>query len=172
MAKTRAIRIRGKLPSLKLVPREVMRAAMPRIVKAVTAKAQDEAPRRRGFGSSKSIVSRIKGTVVQEGERGIVKALAPHSHLIHFGVKAHSLAPGTGKRRWNKKRNPHKVLKVFGDPGILRRSARHPGHGANPFLTRGLEKSDRDVDKILKSEGDKALAEAVAKATDVIDMVF
>lgn len=163
MAKTRAIRIRGKFPELKRVPEEVLVKAMPRVVQAVTEAAKAGAPKRRGEGSSKSIVRRITGKVEREGLRGVVYARAPHSHLIEFGVQGHALTPGSGKRR---RRKGFRAMTVYGDPGILRRSAQHPGHRAQPFMEPAPEKAQAETNRILQQEGDRALEEAVLNAVE------
>lgn len=163
MAKTRAIKIRGKFPNLRNVPTEVLRKCMPRIVQRVTEQAQTEAPKWRGMTSPKSIVRRITGRVVSKGERGIVKAGAPHSHLMEYGVQPHSLAPGSGKRR---KRRGFRAMLIYGDLEIMRRGAWHPGIKPNPFMERAVPNSQSDVNRILQQEGDRAFEEAVLTAVE------
>lgn len=163
---TFVIKIKGKFPNLAKVPQEILVAAMPRVVEKVTAQAKENAPKGRGMGSSKSIVRRITGKVVKQGERGIVNARAPHSIWFERGVEPHSLAPGAGKKRWNKKRNPHKILKINGDPGIIRRGAWHPGFAARPFMEPAIEQSQSGVNRILQAEGDRAFEQAVINAVE------
>lgn len=167
MARRKAFRIYGDIPNLLAVPPAVRRAALPEIVAEGERIAKEEAPKGRGAGSPKSIVSRIKGTVEREAAIGHIRSRAPHSHLIEFGVSGHSLVPGSGKRRWSKKRNPHKVIKVNGDPSIIRRGAFHGGSGANPFMERTQEQLPAVADKALQHVGERELEKCIQRGVEL-----
>lgn len=129
----------------------IKRMALPEIVQKVAVRhIQDAAPKRRGLSSPKSIASRIKGTVTVQWEQGIVKAGAPHSHLLEFGVRPHSLA--------GKKRKRGHAMKIMGDPNIIRRGAWHPGISARPFMQKGLDAAQDDIEDVLQREALKAFS--------------
>jgi HK97 gp10 family phage protein len=133
------VRIDGKIPALDKVPAAIQRAAMPDIVAVVAAKARELAPRRTG-----ELAGSIDTVVQRAGERGIVRAKAPHAHLVHNGTKPH---PVTGK-----------ALPIPTAEGIIfRRMMTHPGTKANPFLTNALEQVESDIERILGRRGQDAL---------------
>ena len=171
MARRQAFRIKGKVPMLAGFPMRVKVAALPEIVKSAAEHVQDVAPKGRGYASSKSIVSRIKGYVDLTGQQGIVKAGAPHSHLLEFGVGPHSLA--------GKKRKKGHAMTVFGDPSIIRRGANppgtnaagpfwHPGIGARPFMQRGLDAAQGDIEIILQREAEKQFEEYLKSVDELL----
>ena len=168
MGRKKAFRIYGDYPELMGVPEEIKREAMPQVVKHVAEIARAEAPKRAGLSSSKSIVSRIKGSVEKAGLVGRVRAGAPHSHLIEFGTRPHSLASGSGKS----KKKPGSRLKIFGDPSIIRMSAMHPGSAANPFMQRADDKAPPVVERVLMEIGAAALDHSIHKTTDLIKDLF
>jgi len=152
----KAFRLYGDFPNLMAVPAVIRKKVMPEVVKDLTEVAKEEAPKRRGTSSGKSIVSRIKGTVEAGGFVGHIRSLAPHSHLIEFGVNGHSLAP---KRK--RKRNPNKVVLI---PGTgYRHGAMHRGHGKNPFMERTEAQGVKVSEKALFEAATKALAESITK---------
>jgi len=165
MAKRQAFRIRGEVPALAGVPMRIKRMALPEIVEEVAVRhIRDAAPKRRGLSSPKSIASRIKGIVTVPFEKGVVKAGAPHSHLIELGVSAHSLK---GKRR----KRGH-VMKIYGDPNILRRGAWHPGISARPFMQQGLDAAQDDIEGVLQREALKAFSSDMRRVEDIIGLAF
>ena len=162
------IHVKGNIPQLGHVPTSVIRASMPRLVKAVKERAQSEAPKRRGFGDPKSLVSKIGGRVEQAGERGVVYSRAPHSHLIELGVKAHPLESrakvSKGQRLEKRKRKSGaKSAMTINGPGsgILRKTAYHRGSDAHPFMEPAIPNAHNEINRILASEGIKALADSV-----------
>lgn len=174
MAKRRAFRMRGQIPELERWPEDTQRAAMPEIVKITVTHVRAVAPQRRGLSSPKSIVSRIVGRTELDGERGVVAAKAPHSHLLEMGVRPHSLAPGSGKARVNKRRNPRRVMLIPGTgyrTGPLMQPAYwpwHPGLPARPFMQPGLTAAEGDIGDALAQAGREALAKRVRNVTEVI----
>lgn len=160
MAKRRAFRITGKVPALAGVPMRIKREALPLIVKIGARHTALIAPKRRGFSSSKSIASRIKGVVDVPGEWGTVRATAPHSHLLELGVRAHSLA--------GKKRKKGHAMRIFGNPDIIRRKAWHPGFSARPFMQRGLDAAEDDIEGVLQRETLQAFSSDLRSVEDLI----
>jgi hypothetical protein len=167
MAKVTIV-IKGSLPQLAHVPTSVIRASMPRMVKAVKEAAQAEAPKRRGFGNPKSLVSRIGGRVEQGGELGRVWSRAPHSHLIEKGVKAHPLesrAIVKKKVRLEKRKRKSGAKSAMTIPGgggiLLRKTAYHRGSDAHPFMEPAIPNAHSEINHILASEGIKALADSI-----------
>jgi hypothetical protein len=149
MAKRQAFKITGNVPAFAGVPMRIKKQALPEIVKEVAVRhIQAGAPKGRGLSSPKSIASRIKGTITVPFDEGVVKAGAPHSHLLEFGVRPHSLA---GKRR----KKGH-VMKIYGDSEFLRRDAWHPGISARPFMQQGLDAAQDDIEGVLQREALKA----------------
>lgn len=164
MAKRQAFKITGQVPAFAGVPMRIKKMALPEIVKEVAVRhIQDAAPKRRGLSSPKSIASRIKGTITVPFDEGVVKAGAPHSHLLEFGVRAHSLA---GKRR----KKGH-AMKIMGDPNILRRGAWHPGISARPFMQRGLDAAQDDIEDVLQREALRAFATEMRSVEAIIGNV-
>jgi hypothetical protein len=170
MARRQAFRITGNLPALAGVPMRIKREALPLIVKIAAQHTADIAPKRRGFSSSKSIASRIKGVVDVPGEWGSVRATAPHSHLLELGVEAHSLAAGSGKKRRRRKKSG--AMKIFGNPDIIRRGTPtfpwHPGFGARPFMQRGLDAAQDDIEGVLQREALKAFSSDLRRVEDIL----
>jgi len=158
----RAFRIYGDYPELLGVPDAIKRLALPGILKEGKAIAQAEAPTLRGLSSSKSIASRITTGMEKDFAVGHIRARAPHSHLIEFGTRAHSLASGSGKS----KKAKGKAMLIKGDPNIIRRGAWHPGSKANPFMHRTEEQLPPVVDKELLRAGNQALTASLRKVDD------
>lgn len=170
MARRQAFRITGQLPALAGVPMRVKQMALPEIVAVAARHTQDVAPKDRGMSSPKSIVRRIKGFVDVPGEWGSVRATAPHTHLLELGVKAHSLAAGSGKRR--KRRNKSGVMTIYGSPDILRLGAWHPGFSARPFMQRGLDAAEDDIEGVLQRQALEAFASDMRRVEDIIGSVI
>jgi len=166
MAKRQAFRITGQVPALAGVPLRIKREALPEIVRVAAKHTQDVAPKGRGMASPRSIVRRIKGVVDVPGEWGTVRATAPHSHLLEFGVQSHSLRKGARKRSGRRgKPNP---MMIFGDPNIIRRGATHPGFAARPFMQHGLDAAQDDIEGILQREALAAFASDMRRVEDII----
>jgi hypothetical protein len=127
-------------------------AMLPEVLDAVAEQARADAPQKRGYSSAKSIVSRIKPIVIRTGVWGVVRAGAPHSHWFEFGVKAHSLRPGSGRKK--KRRGSSGVMKIWGRDDLLRRDAQHPGFGARPFLGPAPDKAHGEIDAIMEDSGE------------------
>ena len=71
---------------------------------------------------------------------------APYAIFVHEGTQPHIIEPVTKKALfWKGALHPVKRVK-------------HPGTKANPFMTRGLDKSMDNVNKELKHEVDKIIA--------------
>jgi HK97 gp10 family phage protein len=122
---------------------QTLAQAMKAAVDLLELKAKQLAPKKRGYGSPKSIVSRIEGRVLQAGKRGVVRSKAPHSHLVEFGTKAHSLARGAGKSR----KKPRKQLPKNYHPAM------HPGSAKHPFMWPAADQAKPQVDAILAKHG-------------------
>jgi hypothetical protein len=168
LAKRKAFRIRGDVAELRRWPEDVQQAAMPVIVEAGAAGVREEAPKDRGMGHPKSIVRRVGGRVEMAGERGIVYSKAPHSHLHEYGVSPHALNPGSGQRKLAsvKRKNPNLVMNIDGE---YRRGGNHPGIRANPFMERGLERAEDEIEQALAREGEAALHKRVKKVADLME---
>lgn len=156
--KGQVFEVRGTIPDLANVGKDAAILALPAIVTAVKEQAKEEAPKKRGLSSKKSIVSRIGGKVRKPGIEGVVWSNAPHSHLIELGTKAHSLAGIKGKKKG-------KVMRIFGSGDILRRSAQHPGSRANPYMERAIPNANRQIEQILQKAGDKVLQDSIKDAS-------
>lgn len=159
--KRQAFRMRGQMPYLADWPQATQRAAMPEMVKVTVTHVRAVAPQARGLASPKSIVSRIVGRTEADGARGVVQARAPHSHLLEYGIQAHSLA---GKR----KKRGH-VMRIMGREDILRRGAWHPGIKARPFMQPGLAAAKDDILDALAQAGRAALEQRARNVMEVID---
>lgn len=95
----------------------------------------------------------IRYSVKAGGLLGTVRAVAPHAHLIHEGVRGH----------WTL-RNPRRQPMVRGLPiaGVgWRTKAWHPGLRANPFLTRAADENMDAVVGVMRA-ATEAAAQAVA----------
>jgi hypothetical protein len=169
MARRQAFRITGQVPALAGVPLRVKRMALPEIVKVAATHVQDVAPKGRGMASPKSIVRRIKGVVDVPGEWGSVRATAPHAHLLELGVRAHSLAAGSGKKRRRRKKSG--VMTIYGSADILRRGAWHPGFSARPFMQQGLDAAQDDIEGVLQRTALAAFASDMRRVEDIIGSV-
>lgn len=165
MARRQAFRITGHVPAFAGIPMRIKRMALPEIVKVAVLHTQDVAPKRRGLSHPKSIASRIRGVVSVKWEQGLVKATAPHSHLLELGVRPHSLA------RKRKRKGKSGVMTIYGNSDILRRGAWHPGVSARPFMQQGLDAAEDDIDGVLEREALKAFASDMRRVEDLIGSV-
>lgn len=140
---------RVDLPDPARVSEALVRAAMPEATKIVKDRAMKEAP----LGPTGNLRAGIEDRVEQHGLQGVVASTAPHTHLVHEGVRRHATV-------LNKKRpDPRRALKLPG--GILRASAQHPGMRGQPFLTDALEQSGPDIERLFRQGGGAMLEKAV-----------
>jgi len=95
----------------------------------------------------------IRYNVDSAGTMAKVRAVAPHAHLIHEGVRGH----------WttlNKRRQP--MAHGLSIPGIgFRTKAWHPGLRPNPFLLRAADETSDQVEGVMRAAL-QAAADAVA----------
>jgi hypothetical protein len=161
-------RIYGDMPDLMALPAEIRRLVMPEIVEKGAEIARKEAPKGRGSASSKSIVNRIRGLVDKSNPAvGFVRSYAPHSHLIEFGTKGHSLKGGSGKRKRNKA-GWKRAMTINGSTDILRSNAWHPGSRANPYMQRTEEQLPGEVDQILVEGAYRAMDRTMTSVEKLI----
>jgi hypothetical protein len=122
---------------------------MPEMVAVVKDKAKELAPD-SGKSHNSKLNKTIHGSTDQRGLRGVIKALAPHAHLVHEGTKPH-ITPG----------KEHVLAIPLNGHLIFRRVTQHPGSRANPFLTNALEQSKDEQMQVISTHGPGALAQAV-----------
>ncbi len=131
---------------LRVLPLEIQKQIMVGAVDAgaqvIQREAERLAPKKRGFSSPKSLVSRIIRRRKSDAEVSEVQvsilAKAPHAHLVHFGTAAHEIR---AKRK--------KVLADKAAGKIFGKTVKHPGAKAQPFLSRAFESKKREaLDKI------------------------
>ena len=103
---------------------------------------------------------------MRQASGAAIRATAPHAHLLEFGVRAHSLAAGSGKRR--KRRGKSGVMKIYGSADILRRGAWHPGFSARPFMQQGLDAAQDDIEGVLQREALKAFSSDMRSVEAII----
>jgi HK97 gp10 family phage protein len=121
---------RLEIPNLEGIPERLRKKTIYQGVKVVAKKARTLAPR-SGAKRKGRLHKSITYTVRKHGTEGVVKAKAPHAHLVHDGTKPHVI-----------RARPGKVL-VFraGSRMVVRRAVQHPGAKAQPFLTDALDQT-------------------------------
>lgn len=134
------------LPDPRQLSDDLVREVMPRATELVKDRAVKEAPR----GPTGNLRAGIEERIEKRGLQGVVASTAPHTFLVHEGVKPHTT-------RVKKKR----ALKL--PSGRLRASAPHPGTKGQPFLTDALEQSRPDLERMFRQDGERMLKGAVDK---------
>jgi hypothetical protein len=132
------------LPDPRQLSEDLVRAVMPRATELVKDRAVKEAPR----GRTGNLRAGIEARVEKGGLQGAVASTARHTFLVHEGVKPHRTVV-------DKKR----ALKL--PSGHLRASAPHPGTRGQPFLTKALEESKPDLERLFRQDGEALLGKAV-----------
>lgn len=140
---------RLEVPDLPGLTEAIGRLAMPEAVETVTRRAREVAPQSPKPHPNK-LRDRIEGRIEDSGRKGIIAARAPHAHLVHDGTKSHL---ERAKKR-------AMVIPVTGG-FVLRRTARHPGARAQPFLRRAAEDCREDLHRILRKAAERAMREGI-----------
>jgi hypothetical protein len=133
--------------------------ALPKIASAVEGRARQLAPKRRGMLAKRIRAGHWRGY-------HIVRAGAPHSHLVHDGTKRHAmtvkrialrykksgaLTAASTKRlaAWNEKGGNRRGMTIA--PGVIRAGAVHPGARSQPFLADAVDDVSRLMPLILRN---------------------
>lgn len=80
-----------------------------------------------------------------------LRKFAPHSHLVEFGTKAHTIVP-----------DKKKVMK-WGNPAIFARKVSHPGAKETPFFRKAISSQRGAIKRLLESRI-KAAFDALGRA--------
>jgi hypothetical protein len=128
--------------------RKLQQRAMTRIVLTVAGNSMHEAPKKTG-NLRRTITHRVEAN----GTRGVIGTNANYARAVHEGSKPHVILPMSASG----------VLAFkIGGKQVFARVVRHPGNKANPFFTRGLEKS-RDRIKVELAEAGQAYLESLVR---------
>jgi HK97 gp10 family phage protein len=111
-------------------PRTLMRRA----TLIVEAQAKRESPVRTGH-LRRSITSRVDTS----GKRGYVGTNVRYAQAVHEGTRARTIRP----------RSANALAFRVGNARVVRKSVRHPGTKANPFLRRAFDKARPRVEREL-----------------------
>jgi hypothetical protein len=127
--------------------RKLQARALTRIVLVVHGGTQQDAPVRSGH-LRRTLTHRVEANA----SRGVIGTNARYARTVHEGSKPRVILP----------KSPTGVL-VFtiGGKKIFARHVRHPGTKANPFMTRGLEKSRDRIQLELAGAGQAYLESLV-----------
>lgn len=131
-----------------LVRKAVFKGALKVIVDWLRANVPDSGVAHKG-----KLNKSIRYSVKAGGLLGVVRAVAPHAHLVHEGVHGHWVTR-------NEKRQP--MVRGITIPGVGYRTKAWIGPvRGNPFLTRASEETMDQVEGVMRA-GTEAAAQYVA----------
>jgi len=103
-------------------------AGMSRVLSVAEAHSLDEVP-----VVTSNLLNSITSFVTDSGRTGVLKATAAYALFVHEGTKPHVIRP----------KNPGGVLAfMVGGNMVFTRKVNHPGTKKNPFLQKGVDKTD------------------------------
>jgi HK97 gp10 family phage protein len=168
MSRTKQFRLdRLVIPDLESIPVETRKKGMREAVKTVSKIVRETAPdsgqahtsgRKRDIKLKKS----IRWGVRKQGRQGIVRATAPHAHLVHDGTRPHVIraksraSAGRAAGLFTRRRA---MAMPIGGHLVFRKFVRHPGAKAQPFLTEAAEQGAEAVAQVLRDAANAAIDE-------------
>ena len=169
MSRTKRFRLdRLEIPDLESIPVEARKRGMREAVKAVARIAREKAPDSGNaheggkLGKKGKLKRSITYAVRKQGKQGIIRAKAPHAHLVHDGTRPHVIrakSRATAGRAAGLFTRRKAIAIPIGGRLVFRKEVRHPGARAQPFLTEAAEQGAEAVAQALRDAANAAIDE-------------
>ena len=103
-------------------------AGMSRVLSVAEGHSLDEVP-----VLTSNLLNSITTSIANSGRSGVLKATADYAKFVHDGTKPHVIRPKT---------EGGVLAFMIGGRTVFAKKVNHPGTKANPFLQKGVDKTD------------------------------